>query len=120
MTSDLIVKAIKASQAAAKKGFDWENPHQVIDKIEEELKEVAHELAQDNSQRLEEELGDLLLAVINLFRKCDIHPGRALIHAIDKFEHRFLLMQEAAREKSCTFGALSFEEKEQLWQSIKK
>jgi uncharacterized protein YabN with tetrapyrrole methylase and pyrophosphatase domain len=120
MTECVIKKALASQINAVDRGFDWDNCEQVINKIYEEIKEVAHEINNDDHLRLAEEMGDLLLAVLNLFRKCKLDAVSCLDDAIKKFDNRFEKMLNLAVTKKMHFDSLSLEQKEILWQAIKK
>jgi len=81
--------ANKAGKRAAKVGFDWNNHLQVIEKVEEEISEVKAAQASGDASEIEEEIGDLLLAVTNLARHLNVDPEKALRRANRKFASRF-------------------------------
>ena len=111
--------AAKTSKKAAAVGFDWENPEQVIEKIHEELAEIAEARNNQDHAAVEEEVGDLLLAVTNLARHLKVNPEQALRSANRKFITRFDML-EASLEKTATdWSDLSLEELEARWQAIK-
>ena len=105
-------RAEKLQKRAGRTGFDWPDHKGARDKVEEELAELDQEL--DPTLR-EEELGDLLFAVVNLARKLDISPEVALRKANKKFERRF-----RAIEAVPGFEGMSLQEKEELWVAAKK
>jgi ATP diphosphatase len=107
-----LLRAEKLQKRAARTGFDWPDASGPRAKIDEELAEV--EAAASDAER-EEEVGDLLFAVVNWARKLNIDPEAALRAANAKFERRFKAM-EAADEK---FSELSLDEQEALWQGAK-
>lgn len=100
-------RAEKLQKRAARTGFDWPDATGARAKVDEELAELYAETGQ---ARREEELGDLLFAVVNLARKLNIAPEAALRAANDKFERRFRSIETAD-----DFEALSLEAKERLW-----
>jgi MazG family protein len=118
-----LVRAQKIQKKAAKAGFDWECPEDVIDKIREEITEVEEELATPEraavGERLADEVGDLLFAVVNLSRALSIDAESALRAATDKFIKRFRLM-----ERNVPFGKsfadLTLDEMNSLWELAKK
>jgi uncharacterized protein YabN with tetrapyrrole methylase and pyrophosphatase domain len=118
-TEKSIKESLQTQSNAASYGFDWENPHQIIDKIREELTELSAEIEIEHRQKIEEEYGDLLLAVINLARHLKINPEQALDNANQKFSSRFEAMIESANNQAIDFKSLPLEKKEALWQSIK-
>ena len=104
-------RANKLQKRAARTGFDWPDASGARAKVVEELAELDAETGQ--AER-EEELGDLLFAVVNLARKLKIEPEAALRAANAKFERRFRAIETAPG-----FDALSLNEKEQLWIAAK-
>ena len=104
-------RAVKLQRRAARTGFDWPDASGPRAKIDEELTELDGET---DLPRQEEELGDLLFAVVNLARHLKIDPEEALRKANRKFERRF-----RAIEKARGFGELSLDEKEKLWREAK-
>ena len=109
-----LMRAEKLQKRAARTGFDWPDANGARAKIDEELAEVAS--APDDRAR-EEEIGDLLFAVVNWARKLGIDPESALRRANAKFEHRFRAMEAAAGDG---FVALDLDAKERLWQAAKQ
>ena len=116
-------RAVKLQSRAARVGFDWPGPQPVIDKVREELDEVAAEFArgpvQDNAARLQEELGDLLFVCANLARHAHVDVGAALRQANLKFERRFRAMESQAAREGQVMADLDLEAQEQLWQQVK-
>jgi ATP diphosphatase len=109
-----LLRAEKLQKRAARTGFDWPDTEGPRAKIHEEIAEV--EAAATHDER-EDEIGDLLFSVVNWARKLGVDPEAALRRGNAKFEQRFKAMESAAGDG---FGALSLEEKEALWQSIKR
>ncbi|MFC3094597.1 nucleoside triphosphate pyrophosphohydrolase [Alteromonas sediminis] len=113
--------AYKTQRACAKVGFDWDNPAPVLDKVREEVDEVAVELnAQPfNKQRLEEEIGDAFFALVNLARHCDVDADTALRKANQKFQNRFRQLESMAIEEKLELKDMSLEQMETWWTAIK-
>ncbi len=105
-------RAVKLQRRAARTGFDWPDASGARAKIDEELAELEAETEPD---RREEELGDLLFAVVNLARFLKIEPEEALRKANRKFEKRFREIEQAPG-----FAAMSLDEKEALWTAAKR
>ena len=114
-----ILKAKKIQKKAAKKGFDWKESIEVIEKVEEELKELKHEIQQNNKENSLEELGDLLFSIINLSRHLEIDASEAINQANHKFVKRFRLMEEEIAKDKKDLDNLSPEELEEFWVKIK-
>jgi ATP diphosphatase len=105
-------RAAKLQRRAARVGFDWPDSSGARAKIDEELAELD---AENEHDRMFDELGDLLFAVVNLARHLNIEPEAALREATRKFERRF-----RAIEKAPGFVDLPLEEKEALWRAVKQ
>jgi ATP diphosphatase len=109
-----LLRAEKLQKRAARTGFDWPDASGPRAKIDEELAEV--EAAANDAER-EEEIGDLLFAVVNRARKLGIYPEAALRAANAKFERRFRAMEAEAGQ---VFASLGLDAKEALWQEMKE
>ena len=114
-----IFKAKKIQKKAAKKGFDWKDSIDVINKVEEELKELKYEIKQNNKQNSQEELGDLLFSIVNLSRHLEIDASEAINQANHKFVKRFRLMEKEISKNKKKVENLSLEELEKFWVKIK-
>ncbi len=117
-----LTRALKLQQKASSVGFDWNDAHQVLEKIREETEEVAAELALPGasaSPALEEEIGDLLFVVANLARHAKVDPEQALRSANAKFERRFHHIERRLREMGRSPQAASLDEMEALWVEAK-
>ena len=114
-----LLKAKKIQKKAAKKGFDWKESIDVIKKIEEELKELKHEIHQNNKENSQEELGDLLFSIVNLSRHLEIDASEAINQANHKFVKRFRLMEEEIAKDNQKIGNLNLDELEEFWLKIK-
>ena len=121
-------RAFRLQDRAAGVGFDWPDATGAAEKVEEELAEVREELARGAEpsphgvpdERLEEELGDLLFAVVNLSRKLGVHPSLALDKANVKFATRFQGIERLARERGIDVRTAGLEVLDGLWDEIKK
>lgn len=119
-TLPAMTRATKLQGRAARVGFDWKNPRDVIAKIQEELHEVEAELDKpDNHVRQEEEIGDLLFVIANLARKLKIDPETALRRANRKFEQRFGYIEKSVTGAGHTLQDTSLEDMETLWLEAK-
>lgn len=117
-----VMEAQAISEKAAKVGFDWANPEDVRGKIEEELNEISAamlEPATGRQQRLEDEIGDLLFAVINLGRKLGVDAETALRGTNRKFRARFAYVESALLKEGRTPKEASLDEMEAHWQAAK-
>lgn len=113
-------RAEKLQKRAARVGFDWTEAAQVIDKIREEVDELEAEVKDGAAaERLEDELGDLLFAVVNLARKVKVEPGTALRQTNLKFEKRFRFIERMLAADGRSTEDASLDEMEALWQRAK-
>jgi MazG family protein len=124
-------RAFRLQDRAAGVGFDWPDVAGPIQKVEEELLEVRDELERsppsasvgpvydDAHARLEEEIGDLLFAAVNLSRKAGVHPALALDKANVKFARRFGAVEQMAAARGFKPGEASLEQLDALWDEVK-
>ena len=124
-------RAFRLQDRAAGVGFDWPDVAGPIAKVEEELREVRDELEEKSPlkpsgpvddqayQRLEEEIGDLLFAVVNLSRKAGVHPALALDKANVKFARRFGAVEQLAAARGFQPGEASLEQLDGMWDEVK-
>jgi ATP diphosphatase len=120
-------RAFRLQDRAAGVGFDWPDATGAAEKVDEELAEVRAEVAQGAGPadfgvpdpRLEEELGDLLFAVVNLCRKLGVHPSLALDRANVKFATRFQSVERLARERGIDVPTAGLEALDDLWDEVK-
>jgi len=109
-----LVEAQQISSKAAAVGFDWENPGQVLEKLDEELRELEHARDTGTPSELEGEIGDLLFVLVNLARKLKVDPEQALRKTNAKFRKRFAFVESRAALPGALLG-----EMEALWQEAK-
>lgn len=117
---DPLLRAYRIQERVAEVGFDWPDPRGAFDKVREEVEEVRHELDAGDAARLEDELGDLLFAVVNLARLAKVHPTTALARANAKFSGRFGALERLARERGVALGSASLQELDVLWDEVKR
>jgi MazG family protein len=110
-----LVRAQKISRRAARTGFDWPGPEEVLNKIEEELAELSEAMNEKDSKHIREEFGDLLFAIVNLGRKLGHDAEETLRESNHKFERRFRAMEKSAKEQGKQFDTLSLAQMERLW-----
>lgn len=113
-------RAQKLGKRAAHVGFDWPDRSGVRDKIHEELDELEQAAGASSREHIEEELGDLLFAVVNLARHLGIDPENALTSANYKFERRFRAMEAAIERTGGSLASRSLEEMEREWLAAKR
>jgi MazG family protein len=117
-----LLRAYELSTRAATVGFDWVKPGDVIDKIEEEVKELREAVANhgQRSREAEEELGDLFFAIANLARKMGVEPEAALRVANDKFQRRFEALERNVTSDGTRLKDLTLDQLEERWQRVKQ
>lgn len=113
-------RAEKLQKRAANHGFDWPDYPPVLDKIDEELAELKEAIDLNDEQHIEEELGDLIFACVNLGRHRGINLESCLRRANRKFESRFQAMEGIANNNNLDFESLSLGAKNDLWEQVKK
>jgi MazG family protein len=114
------LEGLQLTKKAARTGFDWANAAGVFAKVREEATELEHTLEHGTAMEAEEELGDLLFAVVNLARFLHIDPEIALKRANGKFTRRFHEMERLAATRGRKFEDIPRPEKESLWNSAKE
>src|SRR5207253_3901388 len=115
-----LMRAQKAQSKAARVNFDWTELRDVLAKVEEELGETKSAIASQDRQSLEDEIGDLLFAVVNLARKCKLDAESALQTATDKFVARFNRLEDELRSRGKRLGDADLAELDEIWNAIKK
>ena len=113
-------RAEKLQKRAANHGFDWPDYPPVLDKIDEEVTELKEAIDLNHQQHIEEELGDLIFACVNLGRHRGINLESCLRRANRKFEDRFHGMEGIANNNNLDFDGLCLEAKNDLWERVKK
>ncbi|OAN43928.1 nucleoside triphosphate pyrophosphohydrolase [Paramagnetospirillum marisnigri] len=115
-----MTRALKLQKRAARVGFDWAEAVTILDKLAEEAREITHEIETGAPHdRLEDEMGDVLFVCVNLARKLDIDPERALKRANAKFERRFGHIESELKAQGRSPETASLDEMEALWQAAK-
>ena len=115
-----LMRAEKAQKKAARVNFDWRELRDVIAKVEEELNETKNAMASAQARMIADEIGDLLFAVVNLARKCQLEAESLLQAATDKFVARFNEMEDRLRARGGKLGEATLEELDAIWEEIKK
>jgi ATP diphosphatase len=114
-----LTRADKLTRKAAKVGFTWSEATDVIDKIDEELREVREAVASDDRPHMAEEIGDLLFTIANLARHLDIDPEAALRGANGKFERRFRHIETTLAADGRSPAQSDLAEMDRLWDQAK-
>ncbi|QYJ98791.1 nucleoside triphosphate pyrophosphohydrolase [Shewanella alkalitolerans] len=115
-----LTRAAKVQRRVATVGFDWNDLGPVVAKIHEEIDEVMVEVAAQDRDKMEDELGDLLFAVVNLARHLKLDPEQALRRATNKFEHRFRGVEALAAQSGKAMQEHSLTELDAYWEQVKR
>ncbi len=121
-----LLMAYRLQERAAGVGFDWPDARGPLEKVQEEVRELEAELPREGTAprsllpRVEDEIGDLLFAVVNLARKLEIDPRAALERANDKFTRRFEGVERLAAARGLELGRASLEALAELWEEVKR
>ena len=113
-----LATALKYSKKAAKVGFDWESTSDCMNKVEEEIAEIKD--AGNDVARVEEEIGDLLFAVVSLSRKHGVDPSKSLRKANNKFRTRFNYIENTLRKQAKSWKEVTLNELDRIWDEHKK
>lgn len=115
-----LIKANRIQEKARNVGFDWEEPHQVWEKVKEEIGEVEAEMKAGNSSELEAEFGDLLFSVVNAARLYGVDPENALEKTNRKFIKRFNYLEQKAKDMGKSIKDMTLAEMDEIWDEAKK
>lgn len=122
-----LIKAFRIQEKAANAGFDWEEPRQVWDKVREEMAEVEEEIKaredsgdpKANRERLEEEFGDMMFALVNAARLYKVNPENALEKCNRKFIRRFSYVEQQASFHGQKLNEMTLAEMDRYWDEAK-
>ena len=114
-----LLRAYRVGQKASNAGFDWPDLAGPIEKIDEELAEFRETLAGEDRTRQEEELGDLLFAIVNVARKLKIEPELALRGTVERFQSRFQVVEQGLAAEGRSLAEASLAEMDALWDAAK-
>lgn len=117
-----LMLAHHAQKRAAQVGFDWNDPLPALQKLREEVSEVESVLKSDRSdkKRVEDEIGDLLFAAVNVARLSGVDAEMALRNAVRKFVARFKAIEEVAKQQGRSLTEMGLEEMDAIWDEVKK
>ncbi len=115
-----LLRADKVQRKAGKVGFDWNDVEPAMDKILEELQEIKDVYKGSDVSRIQEEVGDLIFATVNIARLLDIDPEFAVNYTIDKFIKRFQFIEDAGIRNGIDMKSMTLEEMDALWNEAKK
>jgi tetrapyrrole methylase family protein/MazG family protein/ATP diphosphatase len=112
-------RAQKLARRAARVGFDWTRPEEVLPKIDEELGELKEAIESKSRENIREELGDLLFVITNAARHLEVNSEAALNESSDKFERRFRYIEDRLKASGKSLEEASLEEMDRLWNEAK-
>ena len=115
-----LVKASRIQDKVKGVGFDWEESHQVWEKVEEEIAELQVEIAAKNQDKIEAEFGDVLFSMINYARFLNVNPEDALERTNKKFIKRFMYLESKASELGKSLSDMTLVEMDVFWEEAKK
>jgi MazG family protein len=113
------MEGLQLTRKASRAGFDWDKAEGVFEKLREETDELRHASEVNDTRKVEEEMGDLLFAAVNLARVLQVDPEIALKNANSKFARRFREMERLAADNRQAFAKVPREDKERLWEAAK-
>jgi MazG family protein len=114
-----LLEALKVTKKATKVGFDWESIEPIFEKITEEIAELREAIETGDAAHIDEEIGDLLFAVVNLARHIDVEPETALKKTNRKFRRRFRFIEDELKGAGQTLDDASLDEMDALWNKAK-
>jgi uncharacterized protein YabN with tetrapyrrole methylase and pyrophosphatase domain len=114
------MRAQKAQGKVARVNFDWAELRDVLAKVEEELGELKSAIEGEDRRSIEDEIGDLLFAVVNLARKTKLDAETALQSATEKFVRRFNLVEDELKTRGKKLGDVDLAELDAIWKAVKK
>jgi MazG family protein len=115
-----LMRAQKAQAKVARVNFDWTELRDVVAKVEEELGEMKTAIASQHRQSIEDELGDLLFAAVNVARKCQLDAESTLQAATNKFVERFKRLEDELHSRGKKLGDVDLAELDEIWDRIKQ
>ncbi|WP_303851011.1 nucleoside triphosphate pyrophosphohydrolase [Seleniivibrio woodruffii] len=110
-----VMRALKIQEKVRKVGFDWEKPEDCMAKMDEEISEFKEAFAENDREKMEHEIGDVLFSVINMARFCRVNPDEALRKANDRFIKRFSHIEKQLKSRGSSCEEATLEEMENLW-----
>jgi tetrapyrrole methylase family protein/MazG family protein len=115
-----LARAQKLSARAAKAGFDWTSADEVRQKLSEELEELERAVAEKKAEAVEEEIGDILFALVNLARHLGVDSEVALSAAVEKFSRRFRYLEKRLKDEGRSVSDAGMGELDALWNEAKR
>ena len=115
-----LLRARRVQEKAANVGFDWKILQPVLDKLDEEIKELKEAILKNNHNNIKDELGDTLFSLVNLSRFLKINPEEAIKSTISKFEKRFMKVENEIEKAGKSISDATLDEMDAIWNRIKK
>ena len=115
-----LVKANRIQEKVAGVGFDWEQPEQVFEKLQEELGELQEEIKVADTDKIENEFGDVLFSMVNYARFLGVNPENALERTNKKFIGRFQYLEKKSKELDKSLTEMTLAEMDVFWEEAKK
>jgi MazG family protein len=115
-----LARAQKVTEWASTFGFDWPSVEPVWKKVEEEMSELKTAVASGEKSRAGEEMGDLLLSLVNLSRFLNVEAENALSEAVDRFLRRFAYVEGKIAEQGRTLSEATLEQMDAFWDEAKR
>jgi XTP/dITP diphosphohydrolase len=115
-----LLRALRIQEKASKVGFDWKKKRDVWKKVAEEIKELSGAEQSKKQDRIEEEFGDVLFALVNYSRFIGVNPEFALNGSTNKFTKRFYHVEEELQRRGKHIGTVSMKEMDEIWDAKKK
>ena len=116
---DPLTKSFRIQERVAGVGFDWDDHRGAVEKVREELDEVSEAMEVATPEAVEEEIGDLLFAAVNVARRAGVHPTTALARANRKFRERFERLESVARARDIDVADAGLEVLDRIWSEVK-
>ena len=120
MALPALVRAQRLQEKASYAGFDWEKVEEVWDKVHEEIQELKEAQTKNTGEHIEEEIGDVLFAIVNLARFLKFPAEDALRKTNQKFTSRFFQVEEELERRGKTVENSTLEEMDEIWDAVKK
>ena len=115
-----LVKANRIQDKVSGVGFDWEEPEQVFEKLQEELQEFTEEVKVGDREKMEAEFGDVLFSMVNYARFLNINPENALERTNKKFAKRFQYLESKSKKIGKALSEMSLKEMDVFWEEAKR
>lgn len=115
-----MIKANRIQDKVSGVGFDWEEPFQVWEKVQEEISELNEEINKGSKKSIESEFGDVLFSMINFARFIGVNPENALEKTNKKFINRFQYLEKATKKEGKKLSEMTLSEMDVYWEESKK